>query len=319
MAQPSLSDVHVDVPLTWISVAYIQKQTNFIASQMFPILPVDHQSDRYYVFTKADWFRDEMKVRLDGAESEGSGYNLDNTPTYYALKWALHKDIGDDIRANSDSPLNPDRDATSFLTKRGLLRQEIQWAADFFTTGLWTAPGSDSAPAITWDKAQSTPIEDVEAARAAILSTTGIEPNKIALGYQVYSKLRNHPDIIDRLKYTSSATVTTDTLARLFDLEQVLVARAVQNTAAEGQTAAYSFVQGKNALLGYSAPGPGMLTPTMGYIFAWKGVSAGLGQTIGIKRIRMEWRNADRIEAQIAFADKVIAADLGFFWSGAVS
>src|SRR5581483_11001330 len=112
---------------------------------------------------------------------------------------------------------------------------------------------------------------------------------------------------------TSSNTVTVETLARLFDLEEIHVARGVINTAAEGQTGAYSFVMGKNALVCYSTPQPGMLTPTAGYTFMWKGVSAGLGQSIGIKRIRMEWRNADRIEAQIAFANKAIATDLGYF------
>ena len=66
MAQPSLHSVHIDAPLTNISVAYLQAQTNFIAPRVFPVVPVDKQSDLYFTYTKNDWFRDEAKPRGAG-------------------------------------------------------------------------------------------------------------------------------------------------------------------------------------------------------------------------------------------------------------
>jgi hypothetical protein len=83
MAQPTRSDVHVNRPLTSISTAYIQDAKDFVASEMFPVVPVEKQSDRYFTYTKADWFRDEMKIRAPGTESAGSGFNVDNTPSYF--------------------------------------------------------------------------------------------------------------------------------------------------------------------------------------------------------------------------------------------
>ena len=47
MPKPTLSDVHVSKPLTTMSVAYLQDQTQFVAPQVFPALPVDNQSDLY--------------------------------------------------------------------------------------------------------------------------------------------------------------------------------------------------------------------------------------------------------------------------------
>lgn len=81
MAQPSLHSVHIDAPLTNISVAYLQAQTNFIAPRVFPVVPVDKQSDLYFTYTKNDWFRDEAKVRPPASESVGSGYGV-STASY---------------------------------------------------------------------------------------------------------------------------------------------------------------------------------------------------------------------------------------------
>jgi hypothetical protein len=61
------------------------------------------------------------------------------------------------------------------------------------------------------------------------------------------------------------------------------------------------------------------LTPSAGYQFAWTGVSGGLGSTIGTSQFRMESIKSDRVEAEIAFDNKVIAADLGYFWSSIVA
>ena len=137
MAQPTSSAVHaVDVPLTNISTAYIQSQDNFIAGKVFPVVPVMKQRDRYYTYTKNDWFRDEAKARADGTESAGSGYGL-STSTYSCDVFAIHKDIGYQARNNADAGINLDRDATEFVTQRLLLRREIQWVSDYFTTSVW--------------------------------------------------------------------------------------------------------------------------------------------------------------------------------------
>ncbi len=48
-SSPTPQGVHRDAILTNISIAYIQSHANFISDKVFPIVPVQKQSDRYYV------------------------------------------------------------------------------------------------------------------------------------------------------------------------------------------------------------------------------------------------------------------------------
>lgn len=316
MPQPTSSQVHVDAILTNISVAYMQQQANFVASRVFPIVPVSKQSDKFFTYTKNDWFRDEAQRRADATESAGGGYGL-STDSYQCDVFAFHKDIGDQTRANADAPIQVDREAAEFVTSRLMLKMETQFVSTFFQSGVW---GTDDTPSNLWsDYTSSDPLNDVEDAKRQILSTTGFEPNTLLLGYDVFKTLKNHPDLVDRIKYTSSQVITEGLMASLFDVPRVMVAKAVKATNNEGGTAAYNFTHGKNALLCYSAPSAGLLQPSAGYVMSWTGVSQGLGQTVGTSRIRMEQFKADRIESEISFDMKVIGADLGYFFSAVVA
>lgn len=325
MANPTQNQVHVDAILTNASVAYIQSADNFIANKVFPIVPVDKQSDLYFKYTKEDWFRDDATVRADGAEAAVAGYGL-TTDNYYADVYAVKKAIGDQLMANFDSPLDPLRDGAKFTAQLILNRMEAQFVTDFIKTGVWGTDytgvsGSPSAGEFKqWsDLANSDPIQNIEDGKAQILRTTGFEANKLVLGYDVYKTLRNHPDIIDRVKYTGRDVPDTQYLAQLFGLDEVLVAKAVKNTAAEGQSGAFSFTFGKSALLVHSAPNPGLLMPSAGYSFQWRGVSEGLGLTVGTKQYRLEQNAATYVESQVAFANKLVAADLGVYFATAVA
>ena len=326
MPQPSVNNVHIDAILTNISVAYLQNTNNFIADKVFPTIPVDKKSNLYFKYTKDDWFRDEAQRRADGTASAGSGYGL-TTDSYMTDVFAFHKDIGDQTRANADNPLNPDMEATQFVTQRLLLRREVQWASDYFTTGVWAtditgvASSTTQSPASTqtikWsDYTNSTPIVDIELAKTTILSQTGYEPNTLVLSYAVFQKLKAHPTLVDRYKYTQAgAIVTEDLLAALFGVDRVLVSKSVYNSGIEGASSQpYAYTAGNSALLCYTAPNPGLMTPSAGYTFMWTGVSGGLGTTVGVSRFRMEELKADRVEGEIAFDNKVVAADLGYFW-----
>ena len=319
MPQPTQSDVHVDAILTNISVAYIQSSNKFMSTQAFPVVPVEKQSDLYYTYTKNDWFRDEAERRADSTESAGSGYGL-STASYRCDVWAFHKDVGDQMRANADNPIKPDTEATQFVTQRLMLRQEIQWVSDYFTTGVWA---TDKTVTSTWDDyAASDPIEDMEECKEVMLAATGFEVNTLVLGYQVYRKLKHHPDIIDRIKYTTGVTgrtVTPELLAAMFDVERVLVSKAIKATNEEGQTGAYAFTHGKHALAMHVAPNPGLMTPSAGYVFTWRGISEGLGTDIGITRFRIPEKRTDRVEGQVAFDNKVVASDLGYFFGSVVA
>jgi hypothetical protein len=111
MPQPEYGQVHVNVPLTNISVAYQQDATNFIADQIFPMVPVDKQGNLYYEYLLEDWIRITAEERAPGTESAGGGWDLTNHP-YFCRLFSIHKDIDDQTAQNADSAFNLDRDAS---------------------------------------------------------------------------------------------------------------------------------------------------------------------------------------------------------------
>jgi hypothetical protein len=309
------------MPLTNISIAWMQDQREFVADRVFPSVPVKHQGNRYYVYDRDNWFRAQAEKRAPGTESAGSGYTLDNTPTYFADVYAFHKDVDDQTRANQDQVIDVDREATEFVTRDLMLKKELTWAARYFTTGVWTgsSTGTDVTPATLWDASGSVPIEDM---RAQLLSTkrrTGFRANKIIMGEEVWNVLQDHPDFLERIKYTQTAIVTTGLLAAVLGVEEVLVAGGVQNTSIEGASEDMQFIFGKNVLIVYAAPRAGLMTPTGGYTFSWSGLFGAGALGTRISRFRMEHLKSDRVEGEMAYDQKVVAPEMGAFFSGVIS
>lgn len=315
MPQPTPGDVHVNGPLTNISTAYVLSQKMFIADKVFPVVPVEKQSDVYYEFSKEDFLRDEAQVRAPGTESAGGGFGITTTP-YSAIVEAFHKDVDDQLRANADSILSLDRAATQYTTQKLLIRRERRWMGKFFASGIW---GTDITPGTLWSAASSTPRKDVETGKMLILGTTGFLPNTLVLGAQVFSALRTNAEIIDQFKYTSADSIDAEMLAGYFGVERILITMGVYTSTVEGAAVqTTTFMGGKHALLCYSAPEPSLMTPTAGYTFAWSGFVGGVNG-IRVKRFRMEQLESDRIEGQMAYDMKKVAASMGYFFASVVA
>lgn len=330
MPNPTPSLLHVDVPLTNISVGYMQDQDIYVADKVFPTVPVQHQSNLYWKYNKSEWRRNEVQKRAPSTESVGAGWRMDED-SYYAHVYALHKDIDDQLRANADSVFSLNRDATRFVTDQLLLHREIDWVNTYFAAGVWDVEldGAASSPGagefLQWDQAGSTPIEDITEQKIAMAEQTGFMPNKLVMGAYVEHSLQHHADILDRIKYTQRGQVTRELLASLFGVDEILVPMATQNSgpfmqtvAATESEASYSFTHGKNALLVYANPSPSLMTPSGGYTFEWTGYAGSNARGLRIKNFRMELIASDRIEGEMAYDMKVVAPDVGALFAGAV-
>jgi hypothetical protein len=311
--------------LTNISVAYANADSRYVSTRVFPVVPVAKQADKYFTYDASYWFRTEANRRAPATESAGGGYEL-STSEYFCHPWAFHKDVDDQIRANSDDPLRPDADATRFVTNDLMLRREIDWTSTFFATSTWTgsSSGSDITPSTTWDDASSTPIEDIRKQKRSILEKTGQVANTLVLGAKVFDDLIDHPDIIDRIKHAAGpgnpAIANEQTLGAVLGIPRVLVAQATKNTSAEGATASMDFiVTERHGLLVYVAGSPSLYTPSGGYTFTWTGYLGAAAGAPQISRFRMDAIRADRIEGEMAFDHKVVAADVGVLFKNAVA
>lgn len=324
MAQPTGSDVHINVPLSNISIAYQNLQEEFVATTVFPIVPVEHKSNLYWKYKKGDWLRTVAEERAPATESVGSGWNMDQDQ-YLTRVFALHKDIADQDRANQDSPaINLDRDATQFVTRDLMLKREKDWVAKYFQPSVWAnvdQTGAATAAAnqfIQWNRANSIPIEDIALQRIVMAELTGRTPNVLVIGARVFLAWKNHSEFLERIKYSQKGVVTLDLIAGLMDIDKVVVPYIIENTAAEGATDSFSFVYGKGALLAYAAPNPGIMQVSAGYTFSWNGYLGAGSLGTSVDKFRMPELKADRVEAEMAYDQKVVCTDLGVFFNTAV-
>lgn len=318
MPQPTVSDVHVNRPLTTYSTAFVANQEDFIAMRAFPFIPSESKSDEYWVYDRADWARLVAEKRAAGTASAGGGYTIARQ-NFSVERWAIHQDVDDPTRANADDPLAPDQDATTWVTEQILRAIEREWNDNYFVTGIWD---QEVTPATLWDAGGSTPIEDVRSEHTRILSITGKRPNTIVTTPYVRDVLIDHPDVLDRIKYTGSGAVTIDEaqLAELFKVERFLVGGGFETTSQEGAaTDTFDFMLGKNLWLGYVNPSPSPRTVTAGGTFVWTG-NPGTGATgQRIKRFRLEEYESDRIEGETWFDQQIIANDCGMLFLAPIS
>ena len=333
MPNPTQSDLHVNVPLTNVSVAYIPNAGDYICRKVFPKVPVQKQSDLYWKWSKSDWRRTDVVKRAPGTESAGVGWNY-TTDSYFAHVYAVHRDIDDQVRANADSNFSLDSDSTKFLTNQMLLKQELDWTNTYFKTGVWSteytgvASGVGAGEFLQWNDASSDPIKDVTDWKIRYRLLTGYSPSFMVIGADVMKELKSHPDIIDRIKYTQRGVVTEELIASLFDIPKLMVSYAskvvddfrINDAVAQDAAANYEFLADtKSALLGYAPASPSLLTPSCGYTFVWNGYHGGNSEGIKIKQFRMEHIAADRIEAEMTYDMKVVAPDMGIFLNSVVA
>jgi hypothetical protein len=333
MPNPTQSDLHVNVPLTNVSVAWIPNAGDYICQKIFPKVPVQKQSDLYWKWSKSDWRRTDVVKRAPGTESAGVGWNY-TTDSYYAHVYAVHRDIDDQVRANADSNFSLDSDSTKFLTNQMLLKRELDWVSTYFKDSVWSTHyhGVNTNPTtgqfLQWNDAASDPIKDMAAWKLAYKLLTGYDPSFVVMGADVVRELKSHPDIIDRIKYTQRGVVTMDLLASLFEVPQILVPLASQvddgariNDAVEQDAAAtYSFLADtKSMLMGFAPPNPSLLVPSCGYTFVWSGYHGGNAEGIRMKSFRMEHIASDRLECEMTYDMKVVAPDMGVFFNTVVA
>ena len=270
--------------LTNMSMAYFANPGDFVAPCVFPICPVGQSSSYYYKFSKADLARD----------------NVQRKPAYGKVQPAIFGQTDDTYKCEVDQVIvgidqiatldyqrsrapgvaDPRRAKVRFATEQMLLHQDIIFARNFFHTGVWGQEWSGVAATpsgsqfLKFSDANFDPVHFFDERIRDIKQSGRRTPNRLALGYDAYLGLKEHPDILERIKYTGTtanpAKVTPAVLAQLFGVEQVKVLESTYNAAGLGQGEDMQFIcDTKGALLCYATPSPAIDEPSAGYIFTW--------------------------------------------------
>jgi hypothetical protein len=315
VSQPTAGEVHVSVPLTNFSQKYLQNMATFVALQAMPNLPVSKQFDLFYVFDRDDFFRDDAEERADGAESSGGAFTLSTSP-YSARVYAHHKDVTDRQRQNADPQVNLERSAAQYVAHKLAIRRENLFMNTFMGTGIWT---TDFSPTTKWEGASATPLAEIRTGKRVVQQSTGFRPNKAIFGRQAYDTLLDNDDILARISGGATtqlpAMVMRARLMELLELDQIFVADSIQTTSAKGAaTPTRAFIASADDMLLYYAPNSvGLDEPTAGIQFSWTGQAGSTPNGMRTKRFRMENRESDRIEGQMAFDYQVTGPDLGYY------
>ena len=311
---PEVSQVHINAALTNVSLAY--RNPAFIADVIAPPVAVRKQQDSYFVYDAArEAFRSTDDRRAPGTEANEVDFAL-SSDTYYCEDHALVSIVPDEERENADPAIQPDIDRVEFLSDKINLNKEVELAATVATDS--SLPGSTLSGDTQWSDAGSDPITAVETGKAAVVAACQVVPNTLVLPYDVYAKVRTHSDVLGHLQYTTRGVPTPDVLAGLFDVENVLVPRAVKNTALPGNTASMAYVWGKHAFLCYVPPRPGLKTVSFANTFVWTSAPGAVSGHL-VETWRDHTRKSDVVRVQRYYDQKVIAADAIYVWKNAVA
>jgi hypothetical protein len=242
--------------------------------------------------------------RAPGAEANEVDFRL-SSDSYFCDDHALEAVVPDEERANADAPLQPDADRVEFLTDKILLNQEIRLAAMLRAEGA--LPGLDLAAESThWDDPEIDPFAHIEAARAAIMTSSQVLPNTLILPFAVYTALRHHPKVTGRVGMASHSIVMPGTLAELFDVERVLVARTMQNVARPGQDPILGPVWGNDAILLHVPVRVGLKSLAPVLTFVWSHATGAM-RGHAVQTWREERRKATMIRVQKYYDQKIVA------------
>jgi hypothetical protein len=317
---PVPRELHVDRWLTNLSLAYWQDSRDFVSDKVFPVISVTKQSDKYIIYDRGSFWRDQMAPRPLGGRADVADWSK-TEGQYLCVERALAHMIDDRQRANTDQPLNPDRAGMQLLTHAAAINNDNRWGTEYFAPSIWTTDlegAADAGFTQIADTSTGSPIELIDQYKEVVKELTTLTPNTVVVGAKVHRILRNHTKLKEVFKYTQTAILDEDLIARTFGIDNYYVTRSVVNAAREGQADDIAFAHDTlDVLMCYAAPSPGLETPSAGYSFAWTGLLPGATNAFGgvVMRGREDFAHSDILEIRTANDIKLVSADLGVFFN----
>ncbi|HLJ87753.1 MAG TPA: hypothetical protein VKZ53_13085 [Candidatus Angelobacter sp.] len=303
----------IDVALSQFAQLY--RNNSMVAEVLLPRVPVEAQSDFYWIFGRENQALRENDLRAPAAPAERIQQTLSKN-RYFCPDHSLAREIPDEERANFSAG-DVEQWATQTILDKLFLRQEVRAAAlaanpaNYANTNVVTLAGGSQWSAL----ADSSPISDVETGKS-VIRQIGQEANVMIISDPVYQKLRVHPAIIQRLVYTKGGQVTLDDLAAVFGVAKVVLASAVQLD----QNAVPRFVWGKVAILAYVQQNASPADVSFGKTFVWKNAPGTVeGFSTEIARLTPASAKADELAVHFYYAQQVTSNISAYLFNNAVA
>jgi len=313
---PSTSMLHVDARLSQLSFLYSNELIGrYIGQEILPLVSVRKKSDKYLIYNKQDRFtlpnnkigRKSQAVEVDWGTTDGS---------YDCEGYALEEFIPDEDFESADEVFDLMSDSTNDLTDKNMAIAEKRVADLVFSSSTITTGVTLSGTSQWNDYTNSDPISDLRTA----INGTFIPANTLVLGYDVYEKLLDHPDFVERFIRNGSLANNASIIAEILDVDTVLIGKAKYNSANVGATPVYSRIWGKKALAFYRAPRPGKRIMSLGYTFSWTAAGGANGNFVTRRRDDARGLTGGEVVKVVQSVDeKVTAVDVGYLITDAVA
>jgi hypothetical protein len=308
------TDLYVDAPLTNVSIQY--KNLDYIADLVLPRIQVKQETGIIWTMGTEN-FNLKEAARGDKSVSKRSGYTVSSSATYRIVNYALSDVVTQGMRDMAANPMQPETDTTEYLTEQLMLYKEYTVGSALFNTGAtgfsgYTETLNASSSRYQWsDYTNSTPLEDATYAKNKIATNSGATSGIVlVVGADVWQQLENHPDILDRIKYTQFGVITEQLVAKAMQLDNIFVGKSLYNTANEGQTASLARIWGKFALFMHKPATVGLKTAATAALIH--------GGNYVRKWTENSLRGATVVEVEEAYQAKILSAKSGYLLSTAV-
>ena len=240
-----------------------------VGTALFPYVPVQQRGGSILTFGKED-FMVYNTARAPGANTKRIEFGY-ASGTYALEQHALEGKVPFELM--DDARQVPGIDMGNMAVRKVqnviALRLEQSQATIATTAGSYASANkvtlSGTGQWSDYTNGVSDPVANVDTAIAAVRAAIGLRANTVVMGAAVWQKLKNHPKVIDRIKYTGRDVATPELLASLFDVKRVLIGDAISATAA----GVFSDVWGKFVVVAYTDMSgiADMGSPTYGYTY----------------------------------------------------
>ena len=306
---PNLRNIFNDPLLRDVSVAYRNAKTDFVADRVFPSVLVDRPRGDYFVYDKTNLRRHAAK-RTGKAEANEIDFSMTKTPYGPLQERSLKSFIPKDEIRFADDPYDPRNDHTEIVTESLMVDKEAELVEVVTSTSNITNNVTLSGTDQWDDYTNSTPFDDIRTAVDSV-HKNGFGANTLVLPYQVFSVLAEHPDLLERVKYNSLGVLTAEMMAKLFKVDNIIVAQARYNSANEGATDVLDYIWGNDVLVARVNPAPALRVPSLGYHLQ-------LEEALEVDNWEREDGKGEYVQVTDYYEPKLVAGDAGYLIKAAI-
>ena len=297
---------------TFLEFDLESERAGYIATQVLPVMSVASQAGNFGKIPLEQLLQQRETKRSPGAGYARGNWTFDKA-TYATEEHGAEEPVDDREAKMYAEYFDAEQVSTMRAFSSVLRNAEARVADAVFNATTWTGGGLTTAVSNEWDSNHTTsavPITDVEAAVNKVYDGSGLWPNALIINRKVFRNLRNLDQIIDRIESAGAGNpskpsdITADMLARVFDLDYVIVAGTSKNSAKEGQTATPTQIwSSEYAMVCRVATGNDMREACIGRTFHWSNDGSSIGGTVESYRDEVIRGNVIRVRHDV---DEVI-------------